>query len=229
MAYDYVLERGADPARQVMLPLGFRIPPRLTRLSDEERARLRRRLGLPTDRRIVISVAALNRTHKRLDYVIEELASLPEPRPFLLLVGQPEEETPELVSLARGRLGEAGFQIRTVPAAEVEDLSRASDAFVLASLYEGLPRALVEASAIGLPCLVHDYPVTQYALGAHGYSADLTRPGSLANLISGLADADVAPELARARHAYAYEHFSWDVLRPRYVELICRLAGRAAN
>src|SRR5207244_3262134 len=108
--------------------------PELALPSDAERAARRERLRLPADRTIVLSVAALNRYHKRLDYLIEEVASLPEPRPFLLMAGQEEEETPGLRSLARERLGEDGHGFRSVPASEVADLYRASDVFVLASL-----------------------------------------------------------------------------------------------
>jgi glycosyltransferase involved in cell wall biosynthesis len=224
-ANEFVLGRGADPHRHTVLPLGFHIPPQLDPLSDADTRSLRARLDLPPDRRIVISVAALNRYHKRLDYLIEELASIPEPRPFLLLAGQPEEETPGLRELALRRLGEHGHSIRTVPAAEVADLCRASDAFVLASNFEGLPRALVEASALGLPCLVHSYPVTEFAVGPYGYFADLGNAGALAGLISGLSDSDFAAERAVERHGYAYEHFSWDRLRPRYVEMLREVAG----
>lgn len=223
--YEYVMDRGGDPTRHVILPLGFQIPPELTVLSTNERNALRTQLGLPRERQIIVSVAAINRQHKRIDYVIEEVASLPEPRPFLLLVGQPEEDTPALRALARERLGESGHDIRTVPPDEVADLCRASDAFVLASLYEGLPRALVEAAALGLPCLVHSYPVTDYAVGPYGYSADLTRSGALAALISNHVESDVAPDRAQARHAYVYDHFSWDRLRPRYIELLLKLSG----
>lgn len=219
-AQDYVLARGADPRRHVMLPLGFRIPEKLACLSDSDRRALRRRLGLPEDRQIVISVAALNRYHKRLDYVIEEVASIPERRPFLLLAGQPEEETPGLRSLALQRLGAEGHSIRTVSPPEVRDLCRASDAFVLASTFEGLPRALVEASALGLPCLAHSYPISEFALGPYGLTADLLSTGSLAQLLTTLDGGDLSPQRAEARHRYAYEHFSWNRLRPLYTEML---------
>jgi 1,2-diacylglycerol 3-alpha-glucosyltransferase len=226
-AQEYVLARGADPRRHVVLPLGFHIEPELTLPSPAERRALRDRLDLPPDRRVVVSVAALNRYHKRLDYLIEEVASLPEPRPFVLLLGQPEEETHGLRALARERLGEANHSIRTVPAEQVSDHCRASDVFVLASVFEGLPRALIEASALGLPCLTHAYPVTEFALGPRRYGADLTKRGALAAMLSGLSDDDLGAPRALERHRYAYEQFSWDRLTPRYVELLREVAAPA--
>jgi 1,2-diacylglycerol 3-alpha-glucosyltransferase len=224
-ALETVLERGGDPARHVMLPLGFGVQEGFAPVTPDERRALRERLGLPAERTVVLSSAALNRHHKRLDYLIEEVARLPEPRPFLLLAGQPEAETAGLRRLAAERLGADGHGIRTVPQETVASLLRASDAFVLASLGEGLPRALIEALAQGLPCLTHDYGVTRFALGEHGRYADLSRPGALAGL---LADAgrDGGPGAQRARHAAAYERFSWDRLRPRYAELLRGAAGR---
>jgi glycosyltransferase involved in cell wall biosynthesis len=219
-ALETVLERGADPSRHVMLPLGAPIAPSFNPVSAEERRALRGRLELPTDRRVVLSSAALNRHHKRLDYLIEEVSRLPEPRPFVVMAGQPEAETPGLRALARDRLGHNGYSMRTVDHAEIEALLRASDDFVLASLGEGLPRALIEALASGLPCLTHDYGVTRFALGPHGTFGDFTQPGGLAGLLTSDANGEAAAERQRARHRYAYENFSWDELRPRYVALL---------
>ena len=220
-ALEAVLERGADPARHRMLPLGFAIAPRLEPLAPADRAALRDRLGLPRDRPIVLATAALNRHHKRLDYLVEEVARLSEPRAYLLLAGQREAETPGIEALARERLGEAGHSVRTVPQREVADLLRAADLYVLPSLGEGLPRALVEALAAGLPCLTHDYGVTRFALGEHGRFADFTRPGALARLLAAAAGGDGGgPKAALERHRFAYERFGWERLRPRYVELL---------
>jgi glycosyltransferase involved in cell wall biosynthesis len=227
-ALEYVLARGADPAKQVLLPVAFKFVPTLDVPSSDERRSLRTRLGLPLDRSIVISVAALNRWHKRLDYLIEEVARLPEPRPYVLLVGQPEAETEGLRSLAGSLLGEDGHSFRTVHRDEVDLLLRASDAFVLASLAEGLPRALVEAMDKGLPCLAHDYSVADYAMGGHGKLADFTQPGALAGLLAnGAVDSWRDPAAAQARHRFVYESFSWDRLRPQYVELLHGAVGRA--
>jgi 1,2-diacylglycerol 3-alpha-glucosyltransferase len=228
-ALEAVLARGADPARHTMLPLGFPIEPAFNPVGDEERAALRERLDLPGDRRVLISSAALNRHHKRIDYLIEDVARLPEPdRPFVLMAGQVEAETDGLRELARERLGEAGFSMRTVPQAQVVDLCRASDAFVLASLGEGLPRALIEGMIHGLPCLTHDYGVSRFALGNHGRFADFSKPGGLAGLLA-TTEGERDPAAAAARHEFAYETFSWDRLRPAYVELLRDVAaGRPA-
>jgi 1,2-diacylglycerol 3-alpha-glucosyltransferase len=220
-ALRWVVDRGADPERSVALPYGFDIPATIDPLRGAERRALRVQLGLPPDRRIVISVAALNR-QKRIDYLVEEVAALPEPRPFLLVLGQVEEETPPLRALAEERLGPGGHSMRTVPQAEVRRYLDASDVFVLCSLWEALPLGLVEAMGRGLPCIAHRHPVMEYALGDRGRAGDLERPGELRELLAGIGDADLAPERACERHRSTYEQFSWDTLRPRYVELFRR-------
>ena len=222
-----VLEHGADPARQTMLPLGAPLAPRLERTARAEREALRRRLRLPADRPVLLSVAALNRHHKRIDYLIEEVARLPEPRPFVVMAGQVEAETAGLRTLARERLGEEGHSIRTVPHSEVGDLYRASDALLLTSLGEALGRVMIEAMGHGLPCFVHDYPVTRFVLGEHGRFGDLSRPGGLADLLRAHGgDALRDDDGADARHRFAYENFGWDALRPRYLELMRRAAAQ---
>jgi len=225
-ALDVVLQRGANPGRHRMLPLGFEIPAEFAPATPDERGALRARLGLPSDRPVVLSVAALNRHHKRLDYLIEEVARVDSrDRPFLLMAGQEEEETAAIRSLADEFLGAAGHSIRTVPLAEVPDLYRASDLFVLASLGEGLPRALIEALGYGLPCLAHDYPVARYALAEHGRYGDFTQPGALSALLGTTLGDPAGGPAAAARHRSAYERFSWDTLRPRYIELLRAVAA----
>lgn len=225
-ALEYVLRLGADPARHTVLPLGFGIGPELETITDAERGALRARLGLPAERKIVICVAAFNRHHKRIDYLIEELAALPAPRPFLLLAGQPEPETPELLQLAHERLGEGNYALRTVRARTIPALLQASDLFVLASLVEMQGRALVEAAAAGVECIAHEHPVMRYALGEHGIFGDLSRRGELARLLAAheCGELGCARERALAAHRHVYERFSWDRLRPRYVELLTELA-----
>lgn len=228
-ALEHVVRAGADPSRHSMLPLGFNIARELEFPSELDRAALRAKWQLPKDRHIVISVAALNHSHKRLDYLIEELAQVPEPRPFGLFVGEAEAETPELMTLAARQLGDANHRFLSVRAAEVPELLRASDVFVLASLSEMQGRAIVEAMSEGLPCLIHDNPVMRFAVGDLGARGDFGRPGSLTELLVQQRAAPRNVAEARARHEFAYQRFSWDELRPRYVELFRAVAEGTAN
>ena len=224
-AFDHVVRLGADPARHTVLPLGFAIPRELAVASAVDRVALRGKWQLPEDRHIVISVAALNRSHKRLDYLIEELAQVPEPRPFGLFLGEVDAETPDLMTLAARQLGDENHRFLSVTPSEVRELLQASDTFVLASLSEMQGRAVVEAMAEGLECVVHDSPVMRFAVGDWGRVGDFREPGVLASLLAAEASAPPDPDAARVRHRHAYERFSWDRLRPHYVELMRRVAA----
>ncbi len=218
---DATVRTGFPSERQMLIPYGFPILPELAPLPAEERQAIRRRLGLPLNRKILLSVGALNVSHKRMDYIIREVASLPlAEAPYLVLVGQAEDETSQVVHLAEQLLGRDGFWSGAVPGEEVADYYKAADAFVLASLSEGFGRVYVEALAQGLPCLVHDYPGTRFILGEHGYFLDMRQAGALTKLLRHLPPIDEASR--QLRHREAYSRFSWTTLRDQYVEMILR-------
>ena len=211
---------GQAAEKQSLLPYGIRMETELPTLAPAERAALRRSLRLPEDRSIVLSVGTVNTAHKRMDYVVREVAALPEPRPFLVMLGQPDEETPGVRVLAEKMLGAGGSQIRTVKHQEVSDYYQAADVFVLASLNEGFGRVFLEAMAWGLPCLAHEYPLTRYVLGDAGRLADFAQSGSLTTLLCDVLQQGSDQPGRQRRHAAALERFSWQQLQPAYVEMI---------
>jgi glycosyltransferase involved in cell wall biosynthesis len=219
------LDAGSPAEQQTLLPSGFDIAPQFVPLDPTDRTALRTRLGLPADGAVVLSVSAVNASHKRLDYLMRELARLPEPRPYLMILGQRDAESPGVLQLAGALLGEGRFGVATVPPDAVGDYYGAADAVVLASTREGFGRAYVEALAHGLPCLAHDYDIARFVLGEHGSFADFTATGALAALLQQvLAEGNDAAR-ATARHRTAFERFSWQSLRPAYVDLIRRCAA----
>jgi glycosyltransferase involved in cell wall biosynthesis len=223
--YDESARAGRAPGTQTLLPYGFRLQPLFHPLEPDGRAALRMRLGLPGDRPVVLSVGAIKSTHKRMDYVVREVAALPSPRPFLVLLGQHEEETPAVLAAADEALGPGGYLCRTVAAGAVRDYYDAADAFVLGSLYEGFGRVLVEAQARGLPCLAADRPFGHEVLGPQGYFADFSRPGALAGLLARVLTEETGPARAVARHAAAYARLSWDRLAARYADMFVEVAA----
>ncbi len=216
---------GQPDDRQVLLPYGFAIPDHLPVRDATATVALRARLGLPAARPVLLSVGALNASHKRMDYVITELAALPPPRPFLAMLGQWEAGSDGLAALAGQSLGLGNFLLRSVPPAAMRDYYAVADGFVLASLHEGFGRVFIEALSCGLPCLAHDYPVAREVLAADGIYGDLRQPGALA-LLLGLTLANYGDEPARQlRHRHAHARFSWDALRDGYFDMLRRCAA----
>ena len=220
------LARGESPERQLLLPHGLPIEPDWHSANYDERRRIRGSLGVPLDGPLVLSVGALNASHKRMDYVIREVAALSAPRPHLLLLGEVGTETGGIRALATALLGPGGYTMQTAKHAAVLDAYRAADVFVLASIVEGFGLAHVEALAAGVPCVAHDSQTTRYIFGTLARRADLSVLGALAPL---LADALSAPRddvIARAQHDAAYNRFSWAMLAPRYARMFRAVADQ---
>jgi glycosyltransferase involved in cell wall biosynthesis len=212
------LKRGEARERQVLVPHGLSITREYQPATRDERRKIRAELGVPADTPLVLSVGALNVTHKRLDYVISEVATMPSV-PHLLLLGAETPETPQVREAAARFLGER-CTIRTVPREQARAAYRAADAFVLASLHEGFGLVQVEALDAGLPCIVHDYATSQYVVGQAGLRANLQIRGALAPLLErAISPTSTIAAGSRQRHEYAWKHFSWDVLAPRYAKL----------
>ena len=230
-----------EPAdRHRMVPYGICVPDGALDVSDEAKRQIRRQLELPIDREIILSVGWITAQHKRMDYVVNELAAMLDYRttadhgtdpvvsssevsgqstPYLVLLGTKDSESAAIIALARKKLGEENFTARSVPHDQVADYYRASDLFVLASLKEGFGRVFLEALIYGLPVIAHDHPVMRFVLGDEGTFGDLSKAGVLAALIreklgreDSEADAIRRREMVRAR-------FSWVVLGPHYREM----------
>lgn len=111
------------------------------------------------------------------------------------------------------------------------DVLRAADAYVSASRTEGMPNAVLEAFASGLPCALSDVP-------GHGDTGagrevalfvDAGDVGALAEALRRLRDEPgLRTALAARARAAACEVFSLDVLARRYAELYRELGAGAA-
>jgi glycosyltransferase involved in cell wall biosynthesis len=210
--------RGEDGSRQVLLPHGMAIPQAFRVADATERAATRARYGIPADVPLVLSVGALNGSHKRMDAVIRAVAQC-APATHLLLLGAETPETPLIRRLADVLLG-ARCVMHTVPRDAVLAAYRAADAFVLASLIEGFGLAHLEALAAGLPCVAHETATSAYVGGPHGFRGDLRDDAILIERLTAALAAGAVPTDAAARHAWAFDHFSWERLGPQYAELL---------
>jgi glycosyltransferase involved in cell wall biosynthesis len=221
--YEEAIAAGEPPDRHRMVTYGINVPDGSPDRSKDTRRELRRKLGLPRDRPIVLSVGWISAEQKRMDYVVREVAPLisgvrGHAVPFLVMLGAMDEQSASIIALAREKLSE-NFTARSVPHGEVTDYYRAADLFVLASLQEGFGRVFLEALIHGLPVIAHDHPVMRFVLREHGTFADLSRAGVLAEQLRLALWKGIMPETASERREYVRRRFSWPVLRSQYRDM----------
>jgi glycosyltransferase involved in cell wall biosynthesis len=175
-AYEEALGFGIERERMALISNCCpELQPTVTR--DDMRARL----GYGPDDYVVISVAAWNKYHKRIDYLIREVAAMDDSRVKLLLCGAPEVDASELREMGASLLGDRVKWI-TVPPQEVPDHLVASDVFVLASLRESLGNALLEAVLSGMPVVTHPHDGAKFIMQDQTHwMIDLSNDGALRN------------------------------------------------
>jgi glycosyltransferase involved in cell wall biosynthesis len=147
---DSLAELGADRQRLHVMRNGVD----LERFQPVDRFEARRHLGLPVDRRILLSVGLLIE-RKGHHIAIEALKQLPED--ILLVIAGSGPERERLQNLAR----ECGVAARVrfagqVPNDQLKWWYSAADALVLCSSREGWANVLLEAMACGTPAIATD-------------------------------------------------------------------------
>jgi glycosyltransferase involved in cell wall biosynthesis len=129
-------------------------PPR-----NGERASARRRFELlPSDRVLVLSGRISIQKHQLgllgALRILRRAGRLPD-HVRILLAGRERDRTYSRVVRALIQRERLGNHVRLLgPISDVLDLYHAADAVILPSLYEGMPNAVIEAQACGLPVLV---------------------------------------------------------------------------
>ena len=217
--YEEALASGEPASRHRMVPYGINVPNGVPGRNEKTRRELRQKLLLPQDRPIVLSVGWISARQKRVDYLVSEMAQLPSPRPYLVLLGAMDGQSKPVLDLARTKLGEENFTARSVPHQQVADYYRAADLFALASLQEGFGRVFLEALVHGLPVIAHDHPVMRFVLGSEGTFGDLSKPGVLAALILETLGKEDSDADAIRRKETVRQGFSWSVLAPQYRDM----------
>lgn len=179
-----VLPNGIDPARVE------------TSLSKEQ---ARQKLGFGPDEILLVSVGRLEE-QKGHTYLLQALARLIEDdstqgkRIHLLLAGDGRRR--QALEQEASALGIADWVHFLGTRSDMADVLRASDVFVMPSLWEGLSLAMLEGMAAGLPVVISDVGGAAEVLGANEYGWRVT-PADVDMLANALGHLIGAPELCR--------------------------------
>jgi glycosyltransferase involved in cell wall biosynthesis len=188
----------------------------------EKVALMRERLGIPADVFAFFYVGRLSEV-KDLPTLLHAFSILPVDlgtRVRLYLVGDGiERKSLERECAALG-LGERVFFMGT--RSDVSDLLIAGDAFVMSSRTEGLPVALLEAMAAGLPCVATAVGgIPKLFANRRGLLAPPQDPERLASQMEELVRTPaLREELASNAIANVRENYSLDGISDRYLALL---------
>ncbi len=208
---------GVPESRLSVVPLGLDTARFTITMSRKD---ARRKLGLHSGL-LAISVAALDATVKRLDYVIQELSAPGLEDWSLLCLGQRTAETARLEQLA-AEVAPGRVLFRTAPPEEVPLHLAASDLFVLGSRNEGFGMALLEAMAAGLAVVARDVPSLRFIVDDESQLDQLERKGALSQLLAKRRAADLRETQGARNRRRAVESFDWRILVPSYLEMYRR-------
>lgn len=193
------------------------------RFQPGDRLEARRRLGLPPDAWIVLSVGAIDRKFKRMDYLIEEfdqyLKCRRGRRALLVIAGASTSQTDDLRRRADELLGDDFRIFADVPHRDMPDLYRTADVFAFCVTHGIFGIVLAEAAATGLPCIVHDWPRVSWVAGPHAEITDLTRSGALKDALLSVASDNRLESRARGTREWVLQTLSAPVVVEQYVEM----------
>jgi glycosyltransferase involved in cell wall biosynthesis len=160
---------------------------RLGKPSMQRRNQARSRLGLEEDQKVLVTIGRQD-FQKGQRYLLEAMAMLVSKHPnlVLLVAGRSGDVSGELESL-RHRLGLQNLVQFLGHREDVPEILAAADLFVFPSFYEGLPGAVIEAMALGLPIVASDIQPVRETVEV-GQNAILVKPASPVELASAIED-----------------------------------------
>jgi glycosyltransferase involved in cell wall biosynthesis len=197
--------------------------------------RIRKQLSIPENALVLGSVAALKKTHKRIDYLIKETAAWIQTREeaglrpaHLIVAGARHQQSDELIRAAKALMPGRIHILSDLAHEQMPELYRALDVFVLCSLFEMMPIAVLEALASGLPVIAHQHPVLAWMNNAPqgGACLDMSRPGALAEFLWRLDSQWIKHTGANAR-AHAEANFAKAPVLEQYMAYYRRVLAAA--
>jgi len=210
--------RSISVSNQFILPHFITIAQNPDLPQSHEKIMLKQKLGLPLDKRVILSVGALDSSVKRMNYIIEEVSNLPEAKYFLVLLGEREQETKIIIKYAQEKLSAGNYLITTLAREKLKEYYHAADVFVLASLKEGFGLVYLEALVSGLPVLTHDHSTAHFVLQEQGQYADFTQQKKLAELLL-LTSKNNSDTSSDSKYQFVYKNYSWDALKEKYLKM----------
>ncbi len=192
----------ADPRRCFVLETGVNIE-LFYPVGDEEKEKSRHDLDLDIYDKVVLNHGLMSE-RKNITALIEAMVYLPQ-HYKLLLVGSGDpvyiEKLNELIKVKK--VENRVILIGYTPYPQVPIAYQMSDIFVLPSTWEGLPKAVMQGLACGIPCLVSGFRLSEEILGL--YYLEKHDPQYIAAMIEEIVEHPISVDVKKIE-----VNFSWE-------------------
>ncbi|MBN8449952.1 MAG: glycosyltransferase family 4 protein [Candidatus Accumulibacter sp.] len=176
--------------------------------------------GIPEDAFVVVSVGAVSYGHKRMDYVVREVAAVNNA--YLVVAGQETPDTPEIVALGQRLMGKR-VVFTKVPHEDLPKVYAAGDVFTLGSAFETFGIVFIEAMAAGLPVVCTNHQ-NQRSIVKEGIFIDITKPGELTRVLRDT-DREVLSTLGKRGRETVLKNYDLALLKQQYIKHYERIAS----
>jgi glycosyltransferase involved in cell wall biosynthesis len=191
--------------------------------SPAERERLRQKWGVPSDAVVVTTICRFVQ-EKRIDTIIDAFAQAhrSESTAFLMLGGTGPEYDSLIAQVKRLGLTNVTRFAGPLRKEEVAEVLRLTDVYMLVSVSEGIPLALMEAMSVGLPSIVSDIAGTEALVQSdrEGYRIEAGDIQGMANtLIKVLQDLSLRQRLGANARQRILQSYTLDIIAAQHEQV----------
>ena len=189
------------------------------------RTEKRRSVGVPEDAFVIVSAGELNK-NKNTEVVVRSLKDVPGAHYVACGVG-PEKENLEKLAEELGvseRFHLMGYRT------DMAELMAMSDVFTMMSFREGMPRSLLEAMDLGLPCVGSDTRGIRDLIDSNGgYICSPRDPKAFANAFNALRENEKLRLEMGTYNKGKVQDYSADVVKRELYDIYKKAFSAKAN
>ena len=217
--YQELIALGFSGAKLAYLTCGVD-PVALRPASPAERRGLRQKWGVPSNAIVVTTICRFVR-EKRIDTIIDAFAQVhrSDSTVILMLGGDGPEYDSISAQVKRLGLTDVTRFLGSLGKEQVAEVLRLTDVYMLVSTSEGIPLALMEAMAVGLPSIVSDIPGTEALVQTEqeGYRIKAGDTQAIANtLIKLLQDVPLRQRLGADARQRILQSYTLDIITTQH-------------
>lgn len=207
------LKRSAT-AKSVYIPHGVD----LRKFDPQVASTFRAEHNIPKDALVVLTVGNISRVHKRMDYVIREVAQIENA--YLVIVGQQVVDSKAVIEEGN-KIMPGRILFTQIPNDELPAVYKAADIFTLGSQHETFGIVYIEAMAMELPVIATNHE-NQRQIIQEGVFIDMGRNGELRDAIRNI-DEEHRKELGKQGRIVVEAQYDYQILKKQYVDFYRRI------